>query len=228
MYKKIEFNLARNALKYLVQLCNIKELNIPYYLCDVVRHSLFEVNCKPIFYHIDNNFLPAKNFTENEYILYPNYFGIFDQNIKTLSLKYPNLIVDNAHAFYTKPTGFASFNAGHKFGHKESCLYIKDKTHNDELLIKADESAYKRKEIFIKYHKKYSTLNNLKIDIAEIGIPFVYPYLANTESDADNLVKELKKEGKTVYRYWNPLPKSFKEYEFYSKLVPIPILPEVE
>ena len=70
------------------------------------------------------------------------------------------------------------------------------------------------RSITLKIPKKYS-------------IPFVYPYLADTEENADKLVSSLNKKGKTVYRYWGPLPKSFNEYKFFLRLVPIPILPEL-
>ena len=126
MYKILEFNLGRNALRHVIQEFRIKKMQIPYYLCDVVRHTLVQENCKPIFYHIDDNFYPIEDFAENNYILYPNYWGICGENVKKLTEKYPNLIVDNAHAFYNKPSGFACFNAGHKFGYKKSYLWIKD------------------------------------------------------------------------------------------------------
>ena len=222
MYKKITFNLGRDALRHIIKTYKIKEINIPYYLCDVVRHTLVEENCKPLFYHIDDNFFPDSEIPENDFILYPNYWGICGENIKKLVEKYPNLIVDNAHAYYDKPSGFACFNAGHKFGYEKSVLWIKSKNGTDDY-IQIDEYAIKRQQIFCELHNEYKSINNLKIDLN--SIPFVYPCLTDTIDEADNLAKKLKKDGKTVYRYWNPLPKSFEEYKFYSRLVPIPVLP---
>lgn len=222
MYKKLTFNLGRESLKHIVKLYNIKEMRIPYYLCDVVRHTLVKEGCKPVFYHIDDNFFPFEQFQKEDYILYPNYWGICGSNVKKLVDIYPKLIVDNAHAYFDEPSGFACFNAGHKFGFKESYLWIKDE--NGEVnLIQADSTAKERQKIFEKLHNKYKNINNLTIDLN--SIPFVYPCLTNTIEEADNLVKKLKKEGKIIYRYWNPLPKSFCEYKFCSRLVPIPLLP---
>lgn len=115
MYKRLTFNLARNSLRYLIKTYDIKELYLPYYLCDEIRHSVVKANCRPIFYHIDDDFMPVESFSENAFILYPNYFGICDENVKILRTKYKNLIVDNSHSFYSKPSGFASFNSARKF-----------------------------------------------------------------------------------------------------------------
>lgn len=230
MYSTLEFDLGRNALRYVIRTFNIKKLHIPYYLCDVVRHMLVEENCKPLFYHINNDFYPSKEFLEEDYILYPNYWGICGNNVKKLVNKYPNLIVDNAHAFYDIPKGFACFNAGHKFGYNKSILWVKN-INNKKYIEKTKfknqtefciNNALKRKEIFLELHSKYKTINMLKIDLS--SNPFVYPCLTKTTEEADALVSELKEEGKTVYRYWNNLPKSYLEYKFYSKLVPVPIM----
>ena len=227
MYKTLNFILARDALRFLIQKYQIKEINIPYYLCDVIRHTLVEQKCKPIFYHIDDNFYPAKDFSEEDFVLYPNYWGICGKNIQKLINIYPKLIVDNAHAYYNKPSGFACFNAGHKFGYKKSFLWFENNNYNNQTDIAIDNLAEERQKIFFELHKKYFKTNLINIDNLVNGnfFPFVYPYLAESTETANTLVKNLKEEGKTVYRYWNPLPKRFFEYKFYSRLVPIPILP---
>ncbi len=40
---------------------------------------------------------------DNAALLYVNYFGLMGNNISVLQNKYPNLIIDNAQAFYAKP-----------------------------------------------------------------------------------------------------------------------------
>lgn len=220
MYNKIMlvFDLARNALKYLITEYNVKEIFIPYYLCDVIRHSVFEAGCKPIFYHIDDNFMPVQDFPLDSFILYPDYFGICSQNVDKLIKIYPKLIVDNAHAFYANPKGFASFNSSRKFltKNKGAFLWIGEGVNRYNLDLK-------RQELFYKLDKIYGMTNQLNISIKENDIPFCYPFLASTIEEADDLVKNLEHQGKTIYRYWNNLPKSFNEYKFYSRLVPIPL-----
>ena len=69
-------------------------------------------------------------------------------------------------------------------------------------------------DVLIRYHRM-------------LGDPTLYVPGTDHASIATEVkvVEKLKKEGKTVYRYWNPLPKNYNEYKFYSRLVPIPILP---
>ena len=213
-----EFNYARNALKYLINKYEIKELYIPYYLCEVIRHSVFAEKCKPIFYHIKDNFMPEKEFPEDAYILYPNYFGICDNNINKLAKIYPKLIIDNAHAFYAQPSGWASFNSARKFlpTIKKAYLYF-----SNEKNTNMPDTCRRKK--FMQLHERYKDTNLLRIELNNDSIPFCYPYLAGSISEADELVKQLKADGKIIYRYWEPLPKTYNEYKFYSRLVPIPI-----
>lgn len=229
MYKVLQFDLGRNALRYLIKAYDIKQIKLPYYLCDVIRHTLVKEGCKPIFYHINDDFLPNEEFKQDDYILYPNYWGVCGVNVSKLSKIYPKLIVDNAHAFYDEPSGFACFNAGHKFGYKESYLWLKQNEDNsittNTVVINNNNKIQERNNIFFEFHKNYGNTNLLKFDINSVTCPFVYPYLAQTIQEADEFVEFLKEEGKTVYRYWSPLPKSFCEYKFYSRLVPIPVLP---
>lgn len=110
-----EFNSARNALRVLVREFEIRKVHLPYYLCPVIKNSLKKENCTLEFYHIDEKFFPVCDFEVDDFILYPNYFGICTKNIRVLSEKYPNLIVDNAHSFYSSHLGFASFNSYRKF-----------------------------------------------------------------------------------------------------------------
>ena len=148
----------------------------------------------------------------------------FANNKKLVNI-YPKLIVDNAHAFYNQPSGFACFNAGHKFGYENSFLWIQEACGQDYSAIHnpvLEQDIAFRKEIFLKLNEKYKNDNLLDIDTN--SNPFIYPFLAKTAEDADNMVKILESEGKTIYRYWNFLPKSYLEYKFYSRLVPIPIV----
>lgn len=194
---------------------------MPYYLCDVMRHTAITHGAKPVFYHIDDDFLPVQDFPLDAYVFYPNYFGICAKNVEKLAKLYPKLIVDNAHAYFEKPSGFACFNSAKKFlPVKEGAnLWIKDVC---EECLSSEKPDFLRREIFLKYHKKLSD-NELNIDVSDSCIPFCYPYLASSIEIADKLVEKLTADGKTIYRYWNNLPKSYNEYKFYSRLVPIPL-----
>ncbi len=208
MYEKLKFEYARDSLKYLIQRFQIKELHIPYYLCDVVRHSVIEAGCKPVFYHIDNNFFPAKDFNKEDFILYPNYFGICEDNAAKLEKIYPNLIIDNVHAYYMSPQGMACFNSKRKFipGQIVSELYVKKEGESAENQpIRPDE---KRREEFKILNKKYGKTNLLVFKKVPLS-PFCYPYLAGTNEEADKLAENLIEKGETIYRYWNNLPRNY-------------------
>ncbi len=217
----MKFRYARDAFGYLIQKYEIKEVFMPYYLCDVMRHTAVTHGAKPVFYHIDDGFLPVQKFPLDAYVLYPNYFGICAKNVEKLAKLYPKLIVDNAHAYFEKPSGFACFNSAKKFlpVKKGANLWIKDVC---EECLSSEKPDFLRREMFLKYHKKLSD-NELNIDISDSCIPFCYPYLASSIEIADKLVEKLTADGKTIYRYWNNLPKSYNEYKFYSRLVPIPL-----
>lgn len=111
----VKLNSARNCLRYIIRAYNISDIYIPYYICPTIKIALRKEGIKIKFYHIDKNFMPVCEFRENDFILYPNYFGICTKNIENLEKKYKNLIVDNAHSFYSKPYGLASFNSLRKF-----------------------------------------------------------------------------------------------------------------
>lgn len=217
----MKFRYARDAFGYLIQKYEIKEVFMPYYLCDVMRHAAVTHGAKPVFYHIDDDFMPVQEFPRDAYVLYPNYFGICAKNVEKLAKLYPKLIVDNAHAYFEKPSGFACFNSAKKFlPVKEGAnLWIKDVC---EECLSSENLDFLRREIFLKYHKKFPD-NELSIDVSDSCIPFCYPYLASSIEIADRLVEKLTADGKTIYRYWNNLPKSYNEYKFYSRLVPIPL-----
>ena len=80
---------------------------------------------------------------------------------------------------------------------------------------------WNRRRKFLEFHKILKDKNCLKINLQSNSIPFCYPYLASSIKEADNFVKSHNEL--TIYRYWNELPKTFNEYKFYSRLVPIPL-----
>ena len=111
----IKLNLARSCLRYVIRAYDIREMYVPYYICPVIFKALREEGCRIRIYHIDEKFFPAQDFGKEDFVLYPNYFGICSMNVKKLSSLYKNLIVDNAQAFYAPHVGLASFVSARKF-----------------------------------------------------------------------------------------------------------------
>lgn len=160
--KKILLNSARNCLRYLTRVFGIREISIPYYICPVIWQELRRENVKINFYHINKDFLPAKDFQEDEFILYPNYFGICDRQNALLALKYKNLISDNAHAFFAEPRGFGAFYSPRKFlkVNDGGILFCKE---HEELILERDkdrDTDVSKYENFVK--------NELSLDNQEI------------------------------------------------------------
>ena len=262
-YKLIKLNTARNSLKYIIKAYKIKEIYLPYYICPAIRRAVFGEDCKIIYYHIDKNFYPIYKFPEEAFILYPDYFGICSTIVDELNKKYNNLIIDNAHAFYSRPKGLATFNSLRKFFssvRNGSFLYTKKIADID---IKKDDFKYEPKVLCykdfcknenkldfedIKYISDFTTeiFENINIEeekrrrinkfnywnkrlkgnikLQENEVPFSYPYLANSIKEAENLVKELEKEGIVIFKYWNNFPNKFPEKIFFTNLVSIPLI----
>ena len=74
-----------------------------------------------------------------------------------------------------------------------------------------------------KYHQLYCGQNLLKINPSEIKSPFCYPVLFENTEMAGKTAEKTKKEGLTIYRYWDNLPENYNEYKFYKRLVAIPL-----
>lgn len=112
---KIFFNNARNCLRIFLRTAKIKELFVPFELCSVVFKAARNEGVSLKFYHIDENFMPAVELPKDAFILYPNYFGICDENAKILAAKYPNFIYDATQSFFAEPLGIATIYSARKF-----------------------------------------------------------------------------------------------------------------
>lgn len=170
MMNFVELNLARNCIKYIIKTYGIKEIFIPYYTCNTVWQSIREENCNIKFYHIDKNFMPTLEFEQDSYILYTNYFGLCYQNCKKLSIKYPNLIIDNSQAFYANHIGLASFKSLRKFFNISNGAYLyihkllnkelkQDNYINTPVLIHQNYNQFVKNEIELNNEKQIKYIN---------------------------------------------------------------------
>lgn len=171
MKKLVKLNLARNCLKYIIEIYGIKEIYIPYFTCPVVWIAAKEEGCKINFYHINNSFMPEREFQKDDYILYTNYFGLCGKNCRNLSEKYKNLIVDNSQSFYTPPSGLANFNSLRKFFPVTNGAYLyidkisntkieQDKLHLEVVNIQTDFEKFVRNELMLNNEKQIKIMSN--------------------------------------------------------------------
>ena len=98
----IYLNLGRSALRYVIRVLGIKRMHIPYYTCHTVAASLRAEDCEPVFYKIGDDFLPDRDFPKEDFILYNNYFGVCGAKVDAMVARYPNLVIDNAQAYYSQ------------------------------------------------------------------------------------------------------------------------------
>lgn len=111
----IYLNSCRNALRYLIRTLGIQKIHIPVFTCEVIKKAILSENCKVLSYNIDENFFPLQDIPKSDFILYNNYFGLTEDKVKIVATIFPNLIVDNAQAFYSHVTGRASIYSLRKF-----------------------------------------------------------------------------------------------------------------
>ena len=108
LYKDlISLNYARNALEILAKERKISKIYLPYYLCNLVFEKCNKLNIFVEFYHIDFEFKPILEnikLGDKEYIYIVNYYGLLtNEYIKSLKMKFSNIIVDNVQAFFQEP-----------------------------------------------------------------------------------------------------------------------------
>lgn len=100
----VALNSGRNALEFILIQQEYKKIYIPYYICDVTLQPLKRQNIDYEFYFLDKDFYPINvTLKNNEALLYVNYFGIMNNQVKSITDKYNNIIIDNSQAFYEKP-----------------------------------------------------------------------------------------------------------------------------
>lgn len=111
----IYLNICRSAIRYLIRALGIKRIHVPAYTCYVVNDAIHAEGCETSRYSLDSNLMPTKEFPKEDFIIYNNYFGCIGEKVNELAAIYPNLIVDNAQAFYSEPNCRAAIYSPRKF-----------------------------------------------------------------------------------------------------------------
>ena len=98
-------NSGRNALEYILTAGpRYDKVYLPYYTCDVMLQTLKRLNYTVRFYSLDSDLLPQiEGVGGSDVLVYVNYFGIVNSNVRLVYRKYRNVIIDNAQAFFIKP-----------------------------------------------------------------------------------------------------------------------------
>lgn len=135
-------NSGRNCLRYMIQMNHIKEIWIPYYICNSVIDACRKEKCIVKYYNITAGFLPDLDRVEKQDWLYiVNYFGqLRHSTLKKIQKQYPNVIIDNSQAFFCKPLSGAAaiYNCRKFFGVADGAYLYIDK--GSDFLLERDLS----------------------------------------------------------------------------------------
>ena len=116
-HNPILLNTARNCILYIAQQRKIRRILVPYYTCHTVVRALKNDGIEVIFYFIDEDFMPILPYgSQEEYVIYVNYYGIMDEAVERVVKKYKRIIIDNSQAFFSTPhTGVDTVSSPRKF-----------------------------------------------------------------------------------------------------------------
>ncbi len=112
----IHLNSDRNGIRYIVRAYQISTIYAPAFTCPVVWDALRDEGCEIRFYNVGEDFLPVQILEHDAWVLYTNYFGVCDKQVEKMRHCYPNLIVDQAQAFYAPPTELCVYSPRKFFG----------------------------------------------------------------------------------------------------------------
>ncbi|MFV0419933.1 MAG: hypothetical protein ACK5KT_14530 [Dysgonomonas sp.] len=102
----VQLNTARNCLEYILRAKKYKKIYIPYLDSEVIWEPMKKLGLEYEFYSVDFRLDPIfdKELNVDEVFFYSDTYGIKRNTVKRLVEKYgKQLIVDNTHAFYSKP-----------------------------------------------------------------------------------------------------------------------------
>ena len=118
-WNAIRLNSGHAAFEYILKARDFKRIWLPYFTCRIMAETAERNGIRASFYNIDNSFAPDFDFSvlkSDEGFVYTNYFGLCDNEVKKAMITCPNLIVDNAQAFYSKPLkGVDTFYSPRKY-----------------------------------------------------------------------------------------------------------------
>ncbi len=121
-------NSARSGIYHALRLYGCSIIYLPHYLCPSVNLFLSRKGIEIRRYHINNQFEPQIDFSEEgAAVLIVNYFGILSAS-KLLSLvrKFERVIIDNCPSFYTEPVEgcYSVYSTRKFFGVPDGCYVI--------------------------------------------------------------------------------------------------------
>jgi hypothetical protein len=140
------FKSGRSALHYILRVCKPSLVYVPFYTCNALLQSFEAAGIPFRLYAIDEILEPVTLpvLASHEYFLYINYFGLKDDTVNKLSVKYTDrLIVDCTQAFFTKGNGRSwYFNSCRKFFGVPDGAYLYPPDHIQVEVIEQRNEAF--------------------------------------------------------------------------------------
>ena len=102
----VQLNTARNCLEYILRAKKYKKIYIPYLDSEVIWEPMKKLGIEYEFYSVDSKIDPIfdKELGLDEVFFYSDIYGIKCNTVEKLVKRFgKQLIVDNTHAFYSKP-----------------------------------------------------------------------------------------------------------------------------
>lgn len=179
----LSLNCGRSALACLIQLKDIRQIALPYFLCGSIYKVCRKYGVSVRFYHINENFGPDTVVPEKgEYVYLVNYYGQTDRKyIEHMRGIYSGkVIVDNAQAFFEKPLdGVDTLYTCRKFFGVADGAYLYTDAPASGLDMPADESFDRMRFLFGRYERAAEEF---------------YPeYVKNNEFFSDEPVKRMSR-----------------------------------
>jgi hypothetical protein len=126
----------------------MQRVHLPYFTCEDTRSPFDELGIEVVEYLIDDNFMPKlEKYSPNDYVLWTNYYGNSSQEIiDAVVNKYPNLIIDNCHAFFSQPVdgAYNCYSARKFFGVNDGAYLIKNFISSFDQLEVGQSTTYAR------------------------------------------------------------------------------------
>lgn len=104
--RAVALNCGRSALAYLWEAKGIRELYLPYFLCDSVVNLCRKLGIGYRFYPVGPRLEPLFNqpLPEGAWLYLVNYYGqLTDEEIRRWKARYDRVIVDNAQSYFQMP-----------------------------------------------------------------------------------------------------------------------------
>ena len=187
-FNVISLNSGRSSFYFAAKTTKMRKIYLPIFNCAETKSPFKKLNIEIEYYKLHEKLLPKNIYPQkNEFVLWTNYYGNASDQEKTIIHKrYPNLIIDNCHAFFSKPIkgAYNCYSTRKFFGVCDGAYLIKDN--------------YKLSEK-IEVDTSYQSFSHL---IKQIDLGTNFGYLDNLENEKrlnENYLK-MSKLTKTILK----------------------------